>query len=81
MRPIVANGVLSSALLAIPLPINKRRYAPGDLNNRFGELLRFKLDDLFFEVASGAITLMLNDQLTFWLTIALNFAFKAIEAI
>jgi len=55
--------------------------ASGDLNDRLSYLLHFKLDDELLKVASGAITLLLNDQLTFRLAIALNFAFKSIGAI
>ena len=55
--------------------------APVDLNDGFGELGHLEIDDKLLKVSDGAITFLLNDQLTLWFSVTLNFAFEAIAAI
>ena len=79
--PIVQYRLLNRPLLIRALPALEHGDAPSDLNDGLGELLHFEFDDQLLQVAGRAITLLLDDQLTFRLAITLNFAFEAIAAI
>ena len=51
------------------------------LHYRLCQLLHLHLNDKVLEMSLSTVILLLNDQLTLWLSIALNLSLKFIEAI